>query len=721
MRTMFRGLAYGVLMSTLAGATMADGGVTFTDIADGGSAGITYERTPSPRSAIRDQILADSPLSNFQFFVIRRPNSPQKGRGAPGVAIFDYDRDGDLDIYVPNGPGSINSLYENQWIPAGSMSFVDVGSASGSGAGDQDSSGVCFGDIDNDGDEDLYVLGTGEPNRLFENLGNDTFADITATAGVGGGSRHAVGCSFADFDGDGRLDVVVGNSYDGWEHRLPTFRAGATYAFMEHNQLFHNLGGNLFEDRSAAAGIENVSNMNQPGTTGAAFTWAIGTADYDRDGDVDIFSMDNQGGAALAPEDVRGWIRLYNNDGSGNFTEVTASAGLQVQGGWMGVAFDDFNCDGNIDFFASDLGSYLGGVPSRPFMSQGDGSFADVGIGALARTPFGWGVATFDYDNDGDGDVIYHGGVSILTFIIADNPGALLTNTGQCSGIFDYDAGAVLKNHVYRMVQGVAVGDLNNDGFEDIVSVSNFDVDDPINRLPLTLFVGPSPSPFDPLAVVENVYSGLPQLGSRTYIGKVDENGVAVPHANGTLSVEISSADNGNGGVAFDLVGSAGILFDEDDDHGDDGDDDAEDDDDFPMIRVNRDGIGAVVSFTPDGGLTRTKPVDGGASYASQSSVVANFGLGTSAGGVVEIEWPGNIRNRLDDVQAGERLTLPFIPCDPAATWEKRNRFDKCVRESLKEYKEEDVIDSHLRNRLRASMLRFFDQIQGGGSSGSGN
>jgi hypothetical protein len=700
MNRLSKGFACSVLASTVAFAAVAqDGGVTFTDIADGGAAGINYERVRSPRAAIRDDIIRDSPIPAGTYFGTRRPNSPQKGRGAPGVVLFDYDRDGDLDIYVPNGPGAANSLFENQFDSSGTVTFIDVGAGSGTGAADQDSSGVCFGDIDNDGDEDLYVLGTGEPNRLFENNGNGTFQDITATAGVGGGDRHAVACSFADFDNDGLLDVVVGNSYDGWEHRLTVFVAGPHYPFMEHNQLFHNLGGNVFEDRSAAAGLENVSNMAQPGASGAAFTWAIGTADYDQDGDVDIFSMDNQGGGAINPADVRGWIRLYNNDGTGNFTEGTADAGLQVQGGWMGVDFEDFDCNGTIDFFASDLGSYLAGAPSRPFMNNGDGTFTDVGIGALERTPFGWGVGTFDYDNDGDGDLIYHGGVDILSFMIADNPGTLLTNTGNCSGIFDYDAGAVLKNHVFRMVQGVAVGDLDNNGFEDIVTVSQADIVAPVNPLSFLLFVGPSNAPFDSLAMVELVFSSLQVPGSVVYVGNLDGDGEPVSPPNGTVTVEMNSGDNGNNAVAFDLLGSAGIV---NAGHG------------VPNTPVNRDGIGAVVSFTPKDGFTRTKPVDGGASYASQSSVVANFGLGTASRGTVDVQWPGGIANRLHHVWAGERVTLPFIPCDAQAANANFGQYVRCVSRSLRDYRRAGEINIFESIRLKISAFGFFFEEQFG-------
>ena len=114
--------------------------------------------------------------------------TPFKPRGAPGVALLDFDSDGDLDIFVTNGPGRCKSLYSNQLKETGKTTFVDVAMAAGVCAADMDATGVCFGDIDNDGFPDLLVLGRNEPNRLFRNQGNGTFVDITAQSGVGGGN-----------------------------------------------------------------------------------------------------------------------------------------------------------------------------------------------------------------------------------------------------------------------------------------------------------------------------------------------------------------------------------------------------------------------------------------------------------------------------------------------------------------------------------------------------
>lgn len=658
----------------------ADGGITFENVAEDGGAGIAYERMPSVRFSQIAEIIARPPITIPDFFSTVRPNdSPQKGHGAPGVALFDFDNDGDLDIYVTNGPGAANSLFSNQLVETGNLDFVDVGSAAGVDATDQDSSGVCFGDIDNDGDTDLYVLGTGEANRLLANQGNGTFSDITAAAGVAGDGRHAVGCSFADFDGDGYLDVVVGNSYDDWTHRIPVFATGVDYGGFEHNYLFSNNGNGTFDDISATAGIENVSGVSGPGLSGAAFTWAVTTADYDQDGDVDILFADNQGSASIDA----GFLRLYDNDGSGSFTEVTADAGLNVRGGWMGLDFGDFNCDSHLDFFATDLG-YIGVAPSRWFTGNGDGTFTDSGAGSLGMTPFGWGTSVFDYDNDGDSDIVYHGGVDLLSILEESNPGVVLQNTGDCSGDFVWDDTALLYDHLGRAVQGVGVGDLNRDGFEDIVTVSSYDRTVSARFQLATLFTGPTGSPFDPISRFEQAWAGNVNPGFMVFLA---DNGREV--VNGTLGVEISSADNGNGWVAIETVGSAGILS---------------------GGTVNRDGIGAVVSFTPEGGKTSRRPIIGGSSYASQDALAANFGLGQAARGTAEVLWPGGDRNRLYDVYSTETITMPHIPCSFDAEWRNFGQYNSCVVRSLNKYRQAGEIDIFEKLRLWLSaVVAYFD------------
>jgi len=677
-----------LLLTTLwTGPTFADGGVTYTDIAAGDNAGITYRRAPSPRIANKDYINAGAPWPNAQFFQLRNEMSPQKGAGSPGVALLDYDRDGDVDIYAVNGPGTANSLYSNQLVETGSVSFVDVATQAGVDATSQDSAAICFGDIDNDGYEDLYVLGTGDDpaatlyaptgttNQMFHNNGDGTFTDITTTAGVDGYGRHPVGCSFADVDNDGFLDVVVAETYDDWGNRLPVF-VNAEYPGLEHNILYHNNGDLTFGDISSAAGIENVSNM-----TNAAFTWAIAMVDIDQDGDADILSADNQGGPSSQRSEERGWLRLYQNDGAGNFTEVTEADDLDVEGGWMGLSFGDLDCDGTIDFFATNLGSYARRSPSRWFFNSASGHFTDPGLGPdIVADPFGWGTSIFDYDNDGDNDVLYHGGVDLLTSTLNDNPGIIFQNKGACSGEFRWDDGTILKDHRPRLVHGVATGDLSNDGFDDIVSISNLNVV-PRNYFPQTIITGPRGGPFDAVVRVELEYFGGIIPGSQYWLQPT--------HNPGTLAVELNSADNGNNWVQIDTLGGKGVIS---------------------QGTVNRDGIGAVLRVTPDGGPTATKPVLGGSSYASQNALRATFGLGSASSGTVDVLWPGGVHNKLYDVQAGEHLTLPEIPCSYDGDWGNFGLYNACVMQALNGYLQAGVITAQERNRLRDSARQAFNE-----------
>ena len=249
---------------------------------------------------------------------------PIKPHGAPGVAIFDHDGDGDLDLYVTNGPGAPNSLFSNQLAETGELAFVDLAVAAGVAATDQDSSGVCYGDVDNDGDPDLYVMGRSEPNRLFENLGNGTFADVTALSGTAGGSLSATTCSFGDVNGDGLLDLFVGNSFD-MATSIPIFIE--PFALNERNQLFVNTGGNVFVDDSVGSGIAAAQDI----------TWAVALVDVDQDGDTDAVTANDNAGMPFARDGGvdRGFIRILKNDGGGNFTHQadTAAAILALPSG----------------------------------------------------------------------------------------------------------------------------------------------------------------------------------------------------------------------------------------------------------------------------------------------------------------------------------------------------------------------------------------------------
>lgn len=667
-------------------AFSVEGGVTFTNIANQPGSGITYQRVTSPdRQADRDQIASQT--YTLAAFPAVLPESPQKWHGAPGIAVFDFDNDGDLDIYVTNGPGANNSLYSNQLTQTGQVSFVDVGAAAGVGLQNHDSAGVCAGDVDNDGDKDLYVVGSGYSNHLFENNGDGTFEDITVAAGVAGPEHfYYSGCSLGDVNNDGLLDILAATTYHPWTHRRPVFNIGYIPG-QEPDILFLNTGGNVFSDASQTSGILNLIGENVP--NGESVTWATAMVDIDQDGDVDIMNAEDAGPGSHE----RGYMRLLKNNGVGQYTDKTPDVGLAIPGGFMGYAYNDLNCDGNIDFFVTDTGSYLTpGRASRWYLQNADGTFTNPGLGALLGTPFGWGASSLDYDNDGDTDIFYDGKVDMVRQIILDNPGTILRNSGNCTATMTYDGPALPVDHRTRVVEGVAVGDINNDGFDDLLTVSEFDIT-PINFFRFVPFISPMPrSPiFDPIASFE--------LGFFTFTPGVLTWVDPMVH-NGTLAVELNSANNGNRSAQFTLVGAKGLVNNP-----------------HASGKVNRDGVGAVIRFTPDGGKTTIRPVLAGASYASQDSLTITKGLGTTAKGTLEVLWPGGVRNRLYDVAAGEKVRVPEIPCDFASFQPSlpgngnagRLGYSKCVKESLKDLTQRNVISQAFANRLEASALRAYD------------
>jgi len=642
-----------VSFATLLPHPVRAGDVTFDNVAAGDGAGISYRRVPSVTNTIYERLQRE-PLYTMAMVVA----TPEKPRGAPGVALLDYDRDGDLDIYVTNGPGAANSLYANRLLEHGTLTFEDVGEAAGVGAVAQDSTGVCFGDLDNDGDDDLLVLGRSEPNRLFENLTADrgnpgttdgqaatdrqepAFREMTSASGLGSDDLGHTSCAMGDVNGDGLLDVAIANTYE-WSQRAAIMTE--PFRLNHPNQLYLNRGGLRFEDVSGTSGIRHLEGFVPPQQGDVAtITWGIAMVDYDRDGDLDIIHTDDQG-AIPSNQVSRGLIQVLNNDGTGHFTAVTHQVGTDPPGSlWMGLSFADLNCDGNLDLFATNMGDYAfsaiglpftrGQLSSRWFLGRDDGTFAPADFGALRATVFGWGVVTPDYDNDGDPDVAFYGSLNgTMNTITADNPGTILENRG-CGATFDLDFDALAAtDHARRNVHGVATGDLDLDGFPDLVSVSAFDIPADV---PLHAYPADHDSPFDRRARYVELFA---PAGNGAFVW----NGYHF--TNGTLAVEINSADDGYGWIGVRTLGVAGLL---------------------PGGRVNRDGIGALVRVTPDGGETAMKPITAGSSYASQSSLEQTFGLGPAETATVEVLWPGGSRTRVEGVHRGERIVVPEIPCN---------------------------------------------------------
>ena len=396
--------------------------------------------------------------------------------GGAGVALLDYNSDGLLDIFVVNGSELTaarkvirhrNRLYKN----LGNWKFENVSALAGVDAAAW-GAGVCAGDYNGDGRLDLYVTNFGA-NLLFRNNGNGTFTETAREAGL----DHAgwsTGCSFCDVDGDGNLDLYVANyTMMTWQDVLtpkrtllwrggPAVMAGPQGLPAAADVFYHNEGGGRFRDRSAWLGLK-------VGQASHGFT--VLTTDYNADGWVDIF---------VANDSDPNY--LFRNRGNGKFDEVGVESGValnsegRAQAG-MGAAAGDFDGDGLLDFalttFAHDTNTL--------YRNLGQGSFEDISEAAGLRSRtferLGWGVAFFDADLDGRPDLFFANGhiypqvdkFPQLRETYRQNNQLLLNRNGRFVDV-SQSAGRgfnVLKSH-----RGLATGDLDNDGKQDLVVTS---------------------------------------------------------------------------------------------------------------------------------------------------------------------------------------------------------------------------------------------------------
>ncbi len=375
-----------------------------------------------------------------------------------GAALFDYDADGDDDLYLTNGPGFPNALLRND-----GGAFPEEVSAE-AGVGYPGGTAVVAGDLDNDGDTDLFVARRNR-NALFFNRGDGTFVNLTGRAGVGAQEQLSISAALCDFDQDGFLDLYLGN------RRLhPGDDA-------HPNLLFRNRGDGTFEEMGRRAGVDNPVTRALVGPGEAQnSTWAVTCLDYDNDGDQDL---------ALAVDFST--VTLFQNrwveEGDLRFDNVTLEAGLGATGNWMGLAPGDYDGDGWIDLFATNWGNspnvYRVDIPVDTlrhalYLNNGDGTFTEGAAEAgVADWPFGWGAAALDWENDGDLDLFYAGNmIDHPRRPVQDNPAHLFLNDG--TGRFEESRPAVeltndLSDGTYQLGHAVATGDLDGDGRPDLV------------------------------------------------------------------------------------------------------------------------------------------------------------------------------------------------------------------------------------------------------------
>jgi hypothetical protein len=510
----------------------------------------------------------------------------------PGVALVDYDNDGWLDALTlsgtrlkagtreeaayPSGAAPTNRLYRN----LRNGTFEDVTDSAGLRRGGWASS-VCAGDYDNDGSTDLFLTYYGH-NVLYRNRGDGRFEDLTSRSGLAQPTpRWGAGCSFVDVNRDGRLDLFVAN-YLRFDLASAPEPGGAPNCFFkgiavncgpkglptDTNLLYRNRGDGTFEDVSEASGIAAVKGR---------YSMTALAADFTDDGWTDIYVAADSTAAIL-----------YRNDRDGSFTDVAVESGIaynengNAQAG-MGVAAGDFNRDGRLDVLKT---HFSDDIPAL-YRNLGKGLFEDVAVSsglAVENRYVQWGAGLSDFDNDGLQDLlsvtgsVYPEVERILPQYPNRGPRLVFRNAGN--GLFELVtnvSGAVTTPHSSR---GAAFGDIDNDGDVDAL-VMNMN---------------------EPPSLLRNAYRG------------------------------------GNNWLTVKLEGTVS----------------------------NRSAIGATLVLTSRG-VRQARAVLSQSSYYSHDDLRAHFGLGdASKADRLDITWPSGRTETFKDVHARRVLIVKEAPTDVA-------------------------------------------------------
>ena len=478
-----------------------------------------------------------------------------------GAAFLDFDQDGFIDIYACSGTWiegfsksekskleGKNRLYRN--LQNGT--FEDVTDKAGVG-GPWFSMGVTVGDYNNDSFPDIYVSNYGQ-NTLYKNNGNGTFTDITKKSKVGGGKQCSVGAVWLDFDNDGLLDLYVGNylnfdpEYD--YYYAPDGFPGPLAYDSQKDVLYRNTGDDTFEDVTEEMGIIDVDGR----------AMGVGAADYDDDGFVDIY---------VANDHTVNY--LWHNDQGKGFTEKGTMSGTGFsQAGEatvsMSVDFADYNRDTLLDMFISD-DNYC-----SLYENLGNGIFSDKsyvsGISVASGQFVGWSSSFLDYDNDGDADI--------------------------------FKANGELK-HLY--------------GQED------------------QLFENVELGRFNDVSITLGSYFKEERVGRGACLGDYDNDGdidIFIVNLNGLSTFLRNNNGNDNNWITLDLIGESS----------------------------NRDAIGSRIKLV-SGGIIQTAQKKSTTGYLSQNDARLHFGISQNeVVESIEIKWPSGKVQLLENVKSNQILTI---------------------------------------------------------------
>ncbi len=329
--------------------------------------------------------------------------------GAEGVAVGDFNNDGWDDLYV-SYTNRINQLYKNR----GDGTFAEIGQSAGVAASGVTKTAV-WGDINNDGYPDLFVVSQTTPGFLFLNNGNETFTNITQQAGINQ-TGSPISANMADLNNDGYLDIYIAN-------------------FLAENTLYINNKNNTFTNYTyPSRALDSGKSMG------------VVVFDYDKDGDADLYLVHDGNEPNF----------LYQNNGSGNFTEVSHAAGVDTRNNGMGVDAGDINNDGYSDLYITNL------YKNVLLKNNGNGTFTDISASAgVDDNGMGWGCTYLDYDNDGWLDIYVANDYGFSPY-----PNVLYRNLGNMTFTKAEVNGPV--SNLYGSY-GAACLDFNQDGNTDLV------------------------------------------------------------------------------------------------------------------------------------------------------------------------------------------------------------------------------------------------------------